>query len=115
MDLVEANFFALECAKQNVKDPRAKFYWTDVATWNGSYDAVVMNPPFHIGRGGDPELGRSFIAVAKRCLKAKGSLWLVANRHLPYETALDQCFSKVVELPGSGQFKLFHASRPKRK
>ena len=115
MDVVEANFFALECAKQNVKDPRAKFYWTDVATWNGSYDAVVMNPPFHIGRDGDPELGRSFIAAGKRCLKAKGSLWLVANRHLPYETALDQCFSKVVELPGSGQFKLFHASRPKRK
>ena len=115
LDVVEANFFALECAKQNVRDPRAKFYWTDVTTWNGSYDAVVMNPPFHTGRAGDPELGRSFIAAGKRCLRAKGSLWLVANRHLPYETALDQNFSKIVELPGNGQFKLFHASRPKRK
>ena len=115
LDVIEADFFALECAKKNVNDPRAKFYWTDAATWNGSYDAVVMNPPFHISRDGDPELGRSFILAAKRCLKAKGSLWMVANRHLPYESALDQCFSKVVELPGNGRFKLFHASRPKRK
>ena len=115
LDLIEADFFALECAKKNVSDPRAKFYWTDATTWNGSYDCVVMNPPFHISRDGDPELGRSFILAAKRCLKAKGSLWMVANRHLPYETALDQCFSKVVELPGNGRFKLFHASRPKRK
>ena len=115
LDVIEANFFALECAKKNVSDPRAKFYWTDASIWNGSYDAVVMNPPFHISRDGDPELGRSFILAAKRCLKAKGSLWMVANRHLPYETALDQCFSKVVELPGNGRFKLFHASRPKQK
>ena len=115
LDLIEADFFAMECAKKNVSDPRVNFYWTDAATWNGSYDAVVMNPPFHISRDGDPELGRSFILAAKRCLKAKGSLWMVANRHLPYETALDQCFSKVVELPGNGRFKLFHASRPKRK
>ena len=115
LDVIEADFFAVECAKKNISDPRAKFYWTDVATWNGSYDAIVMNPPFHTGRDGDPELGRSFILAAKRCLKAKGSLWMVANRHLPYETALDKCFSKVVELPGNGRFKLFHASRPKRK
>jgi 16S rRNA (guanine1207-N2)-methyltransferase len=114
LDVIEANFFALECAKQNVKDPRAEFYWTDVVTWNGSYDAVVMNAPFHTGRDGDPELGRSFVVAGKHCLKANGSLWLVANRHLPYESVLDQCFSKVVELTGSGQFKLFHASRPKQ-
>ena len=115
LDVLEADFLALKSAKKNVKDARAEFYWTDVATWNGSYDAVVMNPPFHTTREGDPELGRSFIAAGKRCLKPKGSLWLVANRHLPYESALDQCFSKVVELPGTSRFKLFHASRPKRK
>jgi 16S rRNA (guanine1207-N2)-methyltransferase len=115
LDIVEADFFSLDCAKQNVIDPRASFHWADATTWNGSYDAVVMNPPFHISREGEPELGRVFISSAKRCLKSKGTLYLVANRHLPYETALEQCFGKVVELPGNGCFKLFHASRPKRK
>jgi 16S rRNA (guanine1207-N2)-methyltransferase len=74
-----------------------------------------MNPPFHTSRDGDPELGRAFISAAKRCLKSKGSLYLVANRHLPYETSLEQCFAKVLELPGNNRFKLFHASRPQRK
>tara|TARA_B100000780_G_scaffold177889_1_gene124710 strand:+ start:621 stop:1613 length:993 start_codon:yes stop_codon:yes gene_type:complete len=115
LDLVEADSVSLDCAKQNVSDPRASFFWADATVWNGSYDAVVMNPPFHTSRMGDPELGRAFIAGAKRCLKTKGSLYLVANRHLPYETALEQCFAKVLELPGDGRFKLFHASRPKRK
>jgi 16S rRNA (guanine1207-N2)-methyltransferase len=76
---------------------------------------VVMNPPFHTGREGDPELGRAFITAARRCLRPKGTVYMVANRHLPYETTLEQCFAKVLELPGNGRFKLFQASRPKRK
>ena len=85
------------------------------ATGTGVYDAVVMNPPFHTGREGDPELGRAFITAARRCLRPNGTVYMVANRHLPYETTLEQCFAKVLELPGNGRFKLFQASRPKRK
>ena len=115
LDLVEADHFALDCAKRNVSDPRAEFHWADACDWNGVYDAVVMNPPFHTGREGDPELGRAFITAARRCLRPKGTVYMVANRHLPYETTLEQCFAKVLELPGNGRFKLFQASRPKRK
>ena len=115
LDLVEADHFALDCAKRNLCDPRARFHWADARDWSGVYDAVVMNPPFHIGREGDPELGRAFITAARRCLRPKGTVYMVANRHLPYETTLEQCFTKVLELPGNGRFKLFEASRPKRK
>lgn len=115
LDLVEADYFALDCAKRNLCDPRAKFHWADARDWTGVYDAVVMNPPFHTGREGDPELGRAFITAARSCLRPKGTLYMVANRHLPYETTLEQCFAKVLELPGNGRFKLFQASRPKRK
>lgn len=115
LDLVEADYFALDCAKRNLCDPRAKFHWADARDWTGVYDAVVMNPPFHTGREGDPELGRAFITAARSCLRPKGTLYMVANRHLPYETMLEQCFAKVLELPGNGRFKLFQASRPKRK
>ena len=115
LDLVEADYFALDCAKRNLCDPRAKFHWADARDWTGVYDSVVMNPPFHTGREGDPELGRAFITAARSCLRPKGTLYMVANRHLPYETTLEQCFAKVLELPGNGRFKLFQASRPKRK
>ena len=115
LDLVESDHFALDCAKRNVSDLRAEFHWADARDWNGVYDAVVMNPPFHTGREGDPDLGRAFITAARRCLRPKGTVYMVANRHLPYETTLEQCFAKVLELPGNGRFKLFQASRPKRK
>jgi 16S rRNA (guanine1207-N2)-methyltransferase len=115
LDLVEADHIALDCAKRNICDPRARFHWADACGWSGVYDAVVMNPPFHTGREGDPELGRAFITAARRCLRPKGTVYMVANRHLPYETTLEQCFAKVSELPGNGRFKLFEASRPKRK
>ena len=55
-------------------------------------DAVVMNPPFHEGRKADPELGQAFIEAAAGMLGAKGKLYMVANRHLPYEETLERLF-----------------------
>ena len=116
MHLVEAHHMALQCAEHNVTDPRARFYWADALTWRPSdpMDAIVMNPPFHKGRQGDPALGAGFIAAAAKALKAKGKLYMVANRHLPYEAALDQAFRKVVDLGGNSRFKLVLAEVPRR-
>ena len=101
-------------SKLNIKDVRANFYWNDATSWSGSYDTVVMNPPFHSGRSGNPDLGRAFIINSARNLRPKGDLWMVANRHLPYEKILNQFFENVSEILGNSTFKLFQASRPKR-
>ncbi|MGZ9812052.1 class I SAM-dependent methyltransferase [Pseudoroseicyclus sp. H15] len=116
LDLIEAEALALDCARLNIKDPRASFHWEDAANWKAEepYGGIVMNPPFHTGRAVDHALGQSFIAAARRNLLAGGQLWLVANRHLPYEAALDAAFSRVEELGGDGAFKLFRATRPRR-
>ncbi|MEO0380288.1 MAG: methyltransferase [Pseudomonadota bacterium] len=115
--LVEAHDMALQCARHNVTDARALFHWADATTWAPpeQVDAVVMNPPFHAGRAADPSLGRAFIASAARILKPHGALWMVANRHLPYEDALTQAFTKMVDLDGDARFKLVRAERPRRK
>jgi len=76
--------------------------------------AVLCNPPFHPGRRPDPELGRAFIAAAAGMLAPQGSLWLVANRHLPYEAALEALFADVRPLGADPRYKLIHASRPRR-
>jgi 16S rRNA (guanine1207-N2)-methyltransferase len=117
VDLVEAGHLALECARHNVTDPRARFHWADATVWAPEMplDAVVMNPPFHQGRDADPALGQAFIETAARALKPGGSLWMVANRHLPYEATLARLFAKVEERGADPRFKVFHASRPKRK
>lgn len=113
LDLIEAERLALDCARRNVTDPRARFLWEDArAGARGPYDAVLMNPPFHAGRTPDPALGRAFIAAAAKALTPSGQLWVVANRHLPYEAALQEAFRQVEEIGGDAGFKLLHAAQP---
>jgi 16S rRNA (guanine1207-N2)-methyltransferase len=116
LDLIEADAVALDCARRNITDPRATFHWDDATTFvvKASYDVVVSNPPFHTGRAGDPGLGQAFIAAAARMLTPQGSLWMVANRHLPYEDALARAFIHVEEAGGTPGFKVIHASHPRR-
>jgi 16S rRNA (guanine1207-N2)-methyltransferase len=114
--MVEAGHMALECARHNVTDDRAKFYWEDATTWQPPHrmDTVVMNPPFHTGRAAEPQIGQAFVAAAARILAPQGHLWMVANRHLPYEVELKKRFAHVEEMGGDARFKLFHATRPSR-
>jgi len=114
--LVEANHAALECARENLSDVRADFHWADATVWEprAKLNTVVMNPPFHSGRAADPGLGRAFIAAAARMLAPNGSLWMVANRHLGYETTLETLFTKVEEVSGDNRFKILRADRPTR-
>ncbi|KIC37923.1 methyltransferase [Leisingera sp. ANG-M7] len=116
LHLVEADHAALACARLNAADPRSHFHWADARTWKapGVVNTVVMNPPFHSGRAAEPALGQAFIASAASMLAASGSLWMVANRHLPYEAALAEKFAQVREEGGDNRFKILHAARPKR-
>ena len=115
--LIEAHHMAVQCAEHNVTDNRARFYWADARNWmpRATMDAVVMNPPFHDGRKADPGLGQAFIEAAARMLGPKGHLYMVANRHLPYEEALETCFRKTVDLGGNQRFKLMLSEAPRRR
>jgi len=114
--VVEAGHMSLECARRNVSDDRAEFLWEDATDWQPPHrlDAVVMNPPFHTGRAAEPQIGQAFVAAAARILSTQGKLWMVANRHLPYEAELKTRFAHVEEIGGDARFKLFHAARPLR-
>ncbi len=116
LDMVEADHVALDCARLNAADARARFHWADATVWRPAQpaDAVVTNPPFHSGRAADPSLGRAFIAAAAAMLTPAGALWLVANRHLPYETTLAGHFGRIDEVAGTSRFKVLRASRPAR-
>lgn len=115
LHLVEANWLAVDCAKKNVTSDVAQFHWADALTWSPDtpVDHVVTNPPFHIGRAADPALGQGFIRTAARILKRNGTLWLVANRQLPYESTLEETFRDVQLLKETAQFKLYRADRPR--
>lgn len=115
LDLYEAEHAALEAAKLNVTDPRAAFHWADASDLQKpaeGYQTVIANPPFHQGRAAEPAIGISFIATAARILRPSGQLLVVANRQLPYESALDLHFKHWEFLHQDKAFKIIRARRP---
>lgn len=113
--LVEDDALALGAAERNIDDARARFHHADALAWSPEtpVDHVVTNPPFHIGRASQPALGQGFIRTAARLLQRNGTLWLVANRQLPYEATLEETFRDVHLLKETAQFKLYRAERPR--
>jgi 16S rRNA (guanine1207-N2)-methyltransferase len=111
---VEAEHEAVDCLSANLHDRRVDVHWADARRWMppAPLDVVVMNPPFHEQRKPDPSIGRAFIEAAGRMLGPRGELWMVANRHLPYEDALHRAFGDVREIEGDSAFKLIHARVP---
>lgn len=117
LDLYEAEARALALAQTNLAaaGDRAKlgFRWHDVtAGIEGRYDFVVSNPPFHTpAREDRPDIGQRFIAVAAQSLRPGGQLFMVANRHLPYEQILNDSFGKVRVAAERDGFKVIVGTR----
>jgi 16S rRNA (guanine1207-N2)-methyltransferase len=57
---------------------------------DGATDAVLLNPPFHVGAGVHAGAGIKMIEAAGRVLAPGGELWTVFNRHLAYLPALER-------------------------
>lgn len=118
LDMYEADARALECARRNtglIPTPvRPRILWKDVTQGVGHacYDTIVMNPPFHDGRDADPMLGLKFITAAAQALRTTGDLWLVANRHLPYESLMNDAFEHFRTVAETRSFKVLHGSKP---
>ena len=117
LDVYEAEARALDLARMNLVTAASGreigFHWHDVTTGlPRSYDVIITNPPFHTGSREDrPDIGRRFIQVAAAALHRGGRLWLVANRHLPYETVLNEGFGTVRIVTQAHGFKIIEAVR----
>ena len=115
LDFLDADVRALPLCEANI----AEFNIQKTAGWvdltagnealNNKYDWIVMNPPFHEGKKSDHDIGRAFIMNAAKALKKKGQLWMVANRHLPYEAVLESHFWSFDMIKDAKGFKVFKA------
>jgi 16S rRNA (guanine1207-N2)-methyltransferase len=120
LDLYEADARALDLARQNLAPFADRvplgFHWHDVTRGLPQrYDLIVSNPPFHAQGAADrPDIGRAFIAAAAEALRPGGRLWMVANRHLPYESVLDARFGAVRTVAQAHGFKILEAIRAVR-
>lgn len=116
LSLIDNDRRAIDATQRNIEDPRARLIWEDVNTVGledglKDLDFVVMNPPFHDAGTEHRGLGQAFIRRAAEMLKPRGVLWLVANRHLPYEVVLAESFAKATVAVELGGYKVFEARR----
>ena len=111
--LVDMDRRAVEMAQRNITDPRATFLWADArdALPLSALDFIIMNPPFHEAGVEDKTLGQAFVARAAALLKPGGTCWLTANRHLPYEALLTQCFTRYQLIAQEDGFKIYAAEK----
>ena len=116
IDLFEAEALALDAAQQNLRNPAAcevSYHWHDVTRGldGRKYDWIVTNPPFHAGKRADVGLGQTFIETAAKALNPGGRIFLVANRHLPYEAIVDAQFKRFDMIADDAGFKVIEAVR----
>lgn len=140
MHLIDIDARALDIARRNVPGDGIFLHWADVRatqvadatspsprgekemssapallrTLPSGLDFVVCNPPFHDGGEEDKSLGKVFINRAAEMLRPGGTLWLTANRHLPYEAVLTSAFESVEPVADKSGFKIYAAKKAAR-
>ncbi|GGB49666.1 16S rRNA methyltransferase [Roseibium aquae] len=121
LDLYEAEKRGLDLAEKNLAAYRDRMtltgIWSDVTRGiDGPYDFIVTNPPFHqTGSTGRTDIGQGFIRAAADGLRPGGVLFLVANRHLPYEHTLKDLFASADMVADEGGYKVIRAVKGKGK
>ena len=118
--LYELDHRALECAKLNLTESnknektKIEYHWTDVTEsvpHQRPFDTVIMNPPFHEAQDASFTLGKTFIKQAANILKPGGTLYIVANLHLPYEQTLLENFRSHRLIKEDHGFKIYLARK----
>jgi 16S rRNA (guanine1207-N2)-methyltransferase len=112
--LIDIDRRAIEAAQRNVEDVRAHFVWADardpIPDLTG-LDFVVMNAPFHDAGTEDKALAQGFVKRVAEVLRKDGVCWLVANRHLPYETIMQPLFKRIGLKIETGGYKIYEAHK----
>jgi len=115
LHMLDADRLALAMAGRNVEEfaGKVELHWRDAAreVLPQGVDWIVCNPPFHTGQACDVELGQEIVANGCRSLKPGGSIFIVANRKLPYEAVLERQLREVRILTQVEGYKIMSGVR----
>ena len=122
MTYLDESHLAIASARKNLDtlieqdrlaEPAAKFIVGDAMAGipSESVELILCNPPFHQGQ----EVGRGtaarFFQQSKACLKARGEIWIVANRHLGYDKLLKATFGHCQQRAINNRFVILQAKK----
>ncbi|GJL85644.1 MAG: 16S rRNA methyltransferase [Micavibrio sp.] len=116
LSCIDADFRSVEACRKNMDrqehQAKKRYFWEDLTKpvlGLQDLDWIVMNPPFHEGKGSDISIGQSFIKTASLSLKPGGTLWMVANAGLAYERMLESDFGMCSKKFEGQGFKVYAA------
>ncbi|MBT1444230.1 methyltransferase [Shewanella sp. JM162201] len=110
LECVDINAMALLSCQLSLKanGMDAKVFASDgLAQVEGSFDAIISNPPFHDGLSSTTDIATRFVADSKTRLKSGGQWHIVANRHLPYSDTVAAVFGKVNISAENNKYKVY--------
>lgn len=79
-------------------------------TSGGPWDAIVSNPPLHLGKEEHRDTLAALAATAPHRLRPGGALWIVVQGAVPVGKQLGQSFARVERLARDARFTVWRAS-----
>ncbi len=76
-------------------------------TESDSVELILCNPPFHQQHVVGDQVAMELFREAKRCLRQKGELWIVANQHLGYSGKLKHLYGNCRIVAMNKKFAVF--------
>jgi 16S rRNA (guanine1207-N2)-methyltransferase len=71
---------------------------------DGSFDLVLLNPPFHVDAAVEPGVALKLFEAAARVLKPGGELWTVYNSHLKHRDTLQEVVGETRQVTRNPKF-----------
>ena len=107
VDLLDADAIALEAARENVPEvePLLGDGWTAVR--GRSYDLVVSNPPYHVGKAESLGVLEALVRGCVAHLNPGGGLVMVLQRRIAVQSLLEGTFSRVDTLGDRGPHRVW--------
>lgn len=111
LHLVDDAFLAVESSKLNIDN--ANFHFSDDLEIfaDDFFDLVVTNPPFHFEYENNIEVSLRLFKEVYRCLKPRGRLMIVANKHINYKTHLQNIFQHIEVVDETTKFIIYTCTK----
>lgn len=112
---VDDSYLAVESAKENFKingyEGRSEFKVTDclIGISAKSADLILCNPPFHEYHAVSMGIAGRMFKDSFRVLKTGGSLFIVKNKHLGYQSYLEKLFGECKTIAGNKKYEILKA------
>ncbi len=71
---------------------------------DGSFDLVLLNPPFHVDAAVEPGVALKLFEAAARVLRPGGELWTVYNSHLKHRDTLHEVVGETRQVTRNPKF-----------